>query len=51
MRKFIILGELIKLDEENKTLQVGDKKPITFDLLDEYVKEFKNVNRIHIWKY
>lgn len=47
IKKFRIFGDLITLDTEAKTLQVNDNKKISFERLDEIVKEMKNVNRMH----
>lgn len=47
IRRFRILGELITLDFNKKTLQLYGRKPIDFETLDLIVKEYKNINRIH----
>lgn len=47
IKKFRIFGDVITLDTDNKTLQVNDNKKISFERLNEIVKETKNVNRIH----
>lgn len=47
MEKFKIFGDIITLNTEEKTIRINNNKPITFDRMDELVKECKNINRIH----
>lgn len=47
MEKFKIFGDIITLNTEEKTIQINNNKSITFDRMDELVKECKNINRIH----
>lgn len=47
MEKFKIFGDIITLNTEEKTIQINNNKPITFNRMDELVKECKNINRIH----
>ena len=47
IKKYRIFGDVITLNTEEKTLQVNDNKKISFERLNEIVKECKNVNRMH----